>query len=704
MGCFEKGPSMEAGGGINERMEVSSSEKRTIFDQDQAHDVILFDISCNKKWAAYVTYQKSKLTKDSNVTNENNEERIFITRRKFYEVDQKHPSYYEAEPTEPSVVEHFSLEITEHVKNAGLNHCKFLSVSPDGEYVVMSFFERNMIGEIPKIKEPENKHCLIFEVQDNKNLRLKDKIICDGRAVFIGNETYQLAIISTNVVEVYAKFPGNLSVTDVYDLSPFLSGKQQHEELRKDDLYIQNASWADIVTHSENADIKRIMMLSRHIRHNIVTTHFVGNIARVWSIAEDGVRFTSFRAKEENIVAFSKNYKYTATHLENTKSINIYNVKSGLLVYRLKSQAKWSPEFKVSHIRFCYGGRYVAMSGIEGDNVSFEVWYIEAEKSIYRKTIQAKTSLGLTRCKIVYPFVTRGTNENGIKCLKGIYTCFENDKAITGFVELKIDQKAEIDWQTGQRQPYRGGNFEIYNNLGDFNGLKGAYIEADKKECMIRFGQHTVQLWKLAEGRNQKNSPITDEDELLYIRAYKGPDYGVEYSFRENWQIHDFNSIRFIQGEPSGRVLVNITENKDNQSDSTYHTEELFLPLEEPASKPGTPCFELSTTMDLDSAQENNRDMLLSKTEAIIKSAVKDIHKESNFFSTISGSRTLAMLASFESGREIIKLIIAKELPISIFSDPRYVKDVGIEDDEQFWIDQRQRALEFWVDQKQKLF
>lgn len=94
--------------------------------------------------------------------------------------------------------------------------------------------------------------------------------------------------------------------------------------------------------------------------------------------------------------------------------------------------------------------------------------------------------------------------------------------------------------------------------------------------------------------------------------------------------------------------------------------------------------------------------MLLSKTEAIIKSAVEGIHKESNFFSTISGSRTLAMLASFDKGKEIIKLIIAKELPISIFSDPRSVNDVAIEDDEKFWMDQKQKFLKFFAKPEKK--
>lgn len=47
---------------------------------------------------------------------------------------------------------------------------------------------------------------------------------------------------------------------------------------------------------------------------------------------------------------------------------------------------------------------------------------------------------------------------------------------------------------------------------------------------------------------------------------------------------------------------------------------------------------------------------------------MKNIDVQFNFFSTIAGSRTLAMLASFKLGREIIKEIVVQSIPISIFS------------------------------------
>lgn len=64
--------------------------------------------------------------------------------------------------------------------------------------------------------------------------------------------------------------------------------------------------------------------------------------------------------------------------------------------------------------------------------------------------------------------------------------------------------------------------------------------------------------------------------------------------------------------------------------------------------------------------------MIYSKTEELIVKAINHIGNSSNFFTTISGSRTLAMLASFSKGREIIKTILIRDdIPVRVFSHPR---------------------------------
>lgn len=60
--------------------------------------------------------------------------------------------------------------------------------------------------------------------------------------------------------------------------------------------------------------------------------------------------------------------------------------------------------------------------------------------------------------------------------------------------------------------------------------------------------------------------------------------------------------------------------------------------------------------------------IIRAKTEDLILTSLSILDVESNYFSTIAGSRTLAMLASFKTGRRIIFMIVNQSIPISIFS------------------------------------
>lgn len=590
---------------------------------DSNHEVVLLDISNNKEWIAYITY-KIDYTGDYN----NNDERksIFITRRRFTAVNRtgEEEIVSSGEPvTTTTDTDHLSFEITDFVKSGGGRHCKFLSVSQDGKYVVLSFFERNT-DNANRRKPPGNPNCLIFEMK--KDLEEPLEIKCKGRAVFL-NQRHSLAIISPNTIKIYDNFPESESVTFMFDLRPFRSTATLFQQtIENQESFIQNASWLDISKTEDDNDMRRLITLTRHIRHNLLTTPFNGGIVRIWSIIEDGTRLTSFPAPNQHVMAFSKNYKYTAAYVENTRSINIYNVKSGLLVYQLNSRETENiSDFTVSHIRFCYDGRYVAMAGWEKNNVVFEVWYVEAEKSVYRTvealvTRPASYRKGERMIKVVQPFVSRRIKDRK-KCLKGYYTSYPNGEMTTMCVELDIDQvsdKINIDW-IKNKPPHCRNTFEIENSLQNNTNLRCGNIKINEKDYLIRFGKHTVQLWYVTpkikddvliqdeDTPNIKDDGlIKDEDKLLYIRAYKGPDYGIDYSFRETWRIDTFKSIKFIGGDPSkklnpsGRLLVNITELTEETSDevsNSYHTEEIFLPLDE-LSTPLNPTTSTATQSD----------------------------------------------------------------------------------------------------------
>ncbi|KAI8087451.1 hypothetical protein BDF21DRAFT_491903 [Thamnidium elegans] len=647
------------------------------------HHVQLLDISCNKKWIAYVSYYYMV---------EQTKPKIFVTRRRFTATDletQEDEMGLGGNLASSTALEHSSIEITDYVTYSTCANSKFLSISNDGKYVALSFYEKDYGSRHLNQRKYINPDCLIFYMDGNLSDLLKIK--CQGRAVFLNEEEgYRLAIVSKTTIDIYAELPDIKKVTCMFDLSGFYSNDiHTCSTVSKQDSYIKTVSWANMsylsFDYDNIKDAENIIMFTRHIRHNILITPFEDTCAvRIWSLSEEGSRLCSFPARYQHVMALSTGHAYAAAYVENSRLVNIYNIKSGLLVYCLRSSEKSDARtFKVSHIRFCYDARYVAMSGLENDNeVVFEVWHLESERSIYRTTAKIVKQEGaeemISTLRRVEPFVTRDLRNNE-KCLKGYYTSYPNGRMTIMCVELKIDESPEgdiVNWKTGT-DPQFESKLEVENGLGEFKYIKCGYIKIAHKKYLIRFGKHTVQLWHVVSN----GSLITEDDELLYIRAYKGPDYGLGYSFRETWEIQDFDSIRYIGGNLPGRLIVNIRMLHEIDS---YHTEEIFLPLEElrppldhtirerkfDHHKLESACQALHYFYMEDpgkSYTNPNWNIIREKTTKIISSSISDIKSDCNFFSTIAGSRTLAMLASFEDGREMIKLILGSKTRISIF-------------------------------------
>ncbi|KAG2230888.1 hypothetical protein INT48_003337 [Thamnidium elegans] len=687
---------------------MSGKEESIIHINEEHYDgdtdeVMLLDISSNKQWMAYVAYNFS-ITNDDQSNNTQpdtvaSRKKLVLTRRTFTATDETtgiEELGYNGDPVEIPYEISWT-HITDDVMPAQAFNCRFLSISNDGIYVALSFLEIDSDRDRP-CENSKNLNCFIFEVNGD-SFKPAIKMKCQGRAVFLNRKGSTLAIISKKTIEVYEDFSKNRTVTYVFRLSSFYSNSiRSCETVNIQKTYVHNTSWFNMPRNKKTSNIETLVTFTRHIRHNILTTPFTSDgVVRIWSLLEDGARLTSFPALKQHVMAFSKNYKYAAAYVEDSRSVNVYNVKSGLLVYRLKSRDKSDATFfKISHIRFCYDARYVAMSGLEDDSkVVFEVWYVEAERSIYKivKTIikQVDTEEEIADLRRVEPFVRRGM-KNDKKCLKGYYTSYPNRKMTIMCVELDIDRISEdnnINWESSTK-PEIKNKFEIENGLKNFHGLKCRYIEVENKKYLLRFGKHTVQLWDV-DSKSDESSLITKDDNLLYIRAYKGPDYGIEYSFRETWEISGFDSIRYTDGNHYGRLIVNIRRPEDDNI-SIYHTEEIFLSLDElfPSTvkevtvdgqknrfdyhKLESACQALHYLfMGEYSGNSNNTNLILlqEKTNKIIESAVCNIKPDSNFFSTIAGSRTLAMLASFKEGRVVIKSIMARRVPISIFGYAR---------------------------------
>lgn len=82
---------------------------------------------------------------------------------------------------------------------------------------------------------------------------------------------------------------------------------------------------------------------------------------------------------------------------------------------------------------------------------------------------------------------------------------------------------------------------------------------------------------------------------------------------------------------------------------------------------------------------------LRSETLKLVNSATNNIKNNYNYFSTLSGSKTLVTLASFKEGREIIKLLLPKKVPISIFSF--HIPLAKINNERPAEVD---KAMEYW--------
>ncbi|KAI8883517.1 hypothetical protein K501DRAFT_333305 [Backusella circina FSU 941] len=209
------------------------------------------------------------------------------------------------------------------------------------------------------------------------------------------------------------------------------------------------------------------------------------------------------------------------------------------------------------------------------------------------------------------------------------------------------------------------------------------------------------------------------ENELVYIRAYKATDYGTGFTFKEDWDIHiksGIPEVAFMDG--TGHIFVTIEHRSDyaaNKSDypsdpnasklistlkykwpfkktlenkrypyEILDVDEIFLPLSKTSTSSTnnrssefheieSACHALhfiNNEYKRYSRPELSDETLTMFNENIYRMIMELLSTNSNmFFTTIPGSKTLAMLASFTFGQQILKYIITtREIPLNIFS------------------------------------
>ncbi|KAG2229374.1 hypothetical protein INT48_000911 [Thamnidium elegans] len=623
--------------GVTHRSPSAINNRNT-----ETEKVLLLDISSNKEWMASV---------NRNVRNANT---TYLTVRRLIAVnaDNRDDKITIEDGKQATATEDvpLSIDISSLINGMDQNHCKFLSISRDGKYIAFP----------GAIKNRENIECFLFEVLPKSVSRLTS-VKLNGRAVFLNDEKDSLLFVDAESIR-YSDFLNHPYKNIVFDLDILIPGVEASPTLH--DSYIKSHPWLDLPGKTSD-EVKKIIIFTRHIRQNILITPF--DAIRIWSLSKKCILRSSISAKGQHIMAFSKsdndaadneieNNTLTAAYSEIDGVVNVYNVKHGLLVYDLKIQ----------------GGNFK-----KDNDVVFEVWYLDSKKRIH----EARRNMGesydeLVLLKVFEPFIIQKRNLNGEDSLTGFYMSRNDDQLEINFLDLDIDTNNGspiINWKN-PTNTILSCSSEIDNSLLEFQNLKCGNIKIGEKEYLIRFGMHTIQLWKLNPDA-KSGDPIRTNDELIYIRAYKGPDYGLNYSFRKTWVICEGDPIELTGGKISHRLKVNTMTKGDDDNNKTddsketpkySHTEQIFLMPGEAnngrildSHRFESACQALHYLYNAKGYKnKDNMDQLRSKTQGLITSALRGIGPKSTYFTNITGNKTLAMLASFEEGRKIIAKII----------------------------------------------
>ncbi|KAK4511973.1 uncharacterized protein ATC70_003972 [Mucor velutinosus] len=280
---------------------------------------------------------------------------------------------------------------------------------------------------------------------------------------------------------------------------------------------------------------------------------------------------------------------------------------------------------------------------------------------------------------------------------------------------------------------------ELVDNLNDFSNATCFRLK-ENPNVVMRIGRHTVQLWHVSDLKSRKEH--SSQDRLIYICVFKAPVYYSNKPFDYIWYRWDASMSWTRPTTPEPRSSIDEDRDTSrqetqsgtesvmevNNSDATSLTDfiyywdslgitfcnthlenmlsisicelfddevadtsmEIYLPLGNLTSESYNVCTEYHYVesainalkyiqlMPEDKRTQNSK-KLYHKTINLVIRCVDQMKKEkSRYFTTTSGSNSLALLASFEDGRDILfRVVQDEELPISLFS---YVSKQAVTD------------------------
>ncbi|KAL7320004.1 hypothetical protein PS15m_003076 [Mucor circinelloides] len=705
-----------------------------------AEKAFLLEISANKEWMAYVV-EKTELDQD----------------RQFYlRIRNITYSSIGAIQSQGSL----EIDITDCMKCLdALTYC-FLSISPNGERVAISFCKFDPEGNLTS-KRPT---CWTFRVVGSQ-VKLDEEIKCQGKAVFTPDD--HLAIVGKHILNLYSCKEGYKFVNclDIRHLFPAHEQMQEDIHPRATQIFWNSSfngplKFQDIDTDQMLSPVQAILYLTRFIKYNLLTPcyHMLATSgidgtydgASIWSLA-DGVKSLPLNLTEE-VLAISSDKTLAATFGDESTYLNVYHIKTGLLVSKLESQRNikarilypleyWWPRV-LYRVHFSKDNEYIFLITIYGNIKSLnqalfmiEVWSRNAEKLVFE--FETKIERDWDSKNNLVPYIIESADSP--PTFTAVYTTFSENGTLI-FKSENLDVFKDVG--VSNMEMIRGYSMQPVDSFMQHVCDLRLTAELDNIMYQLCFGKFAVELWRLKES----NGEI--QREMIYIRAFKSPRYHRRRGFMEKWILKSYDESRAVIQSPDrlpslgirigerGRIVVRIRYvGIKYQNSALLHQDEIYLPLAELrlaeealnlAEEGKQNSFELACAdfhyvesvcralhffyKELKKIEDDLRFMKvdeelieryterMKQTKRLAEQSIKQMKKEkSRYFTTISGSNTLAMLASFQDGRDIIfQILQTDDLPINIIG---YVRVDALTEKKGESVDRNENALTILIEQ-----
>lgn len=549
-----------------------------------AEKAFLLEISANKEWMAYVV-EKTELDQD----------------RQFY-LRIRNITY----PSIGAIQSQGSLEIdiTDCMKCLdALTYC-FLSISPNGERVAISFCKFDPEGNLTS-KRPT---CWTFRVVGSQ-VKLDEEIKCQGKAVFTPDD--HLAIVGKHILSLYSCKEGYKFVNCLAIRHLFPDHEQMQEDIHpKATQIFWNSSFngplefQDVATNRMLSPVQTILHLTRFVKYNLLTPcyHMLAasgidgtyDGASIWSLA-DGVKSLPLNLTEE-VLAISSDKTLAATFGDESTYLNVYHIKSGLLISKLESQRNmkarilypleyWWPRVLYC-VHFSEDKEYIFLISIYGDIKSFnqalfmiEVWNRNAEKLVFQFETQIERDWDSKNN--LDPYIIESTDNP--PTFTSVYTTLSEDGTLI-FKSENLDVFKDVgvnnvDMIQGHSMQPLDSPMQHVCNLWLTSGLKNI-------DYQLSFGKFAVELWRHKESNGKA------QREMIYIRAFKSPRYHQGRGFREKWILESCDESTPVIQRPSqlpslgirfgerDRMVVRIKYvGRRYQNNALLHQDEIYLPI-----------------------------------------------------------------------------------------------------------------------------